>query len=80
MDRDEMFDTSGESDYLWCLHCERAYHKKDHRKIDGLELCAYNDCDGDTVMDAKDWTAIREGRDDRYPEVPEKGKVYPLYS
>lgn len=80
MDRDEMFDTSNESDYLWCLHCERAYNKKDHRNVDGLELCAYEGCNGDTVLDARDWKKVREGREEEYPEIPVAGKIYPLYS
>jgi len=30
-------------------------------------------------MDAKDWEAVRSRRENRYPEVPEEGKVYHLY-
>ena len=79
LDRDEIFADERKSEFLWCLHCERAYHESDVRKVRGLEVCGYEGCDGDTVMDGRDWAEIREGREDEYPEVPVKGKVYPLY-
>jgi hypothetical protein len=67
------------SEYQWCLHCERAYKRGEHRLIDGLMMCPYKGCDGDTVMDGWSWPSVRENHPD-YPEVPEKGKTYPLYS
>lgn len=78
-DRLEMFD-EGETPetWLWCLHCERAYQLKDMRRVRGLELCHYVDCDGDTIMDAWNWNELRERRGN-LPEVPEKGVMYPLY-
>lgn len=69
----------GTSEYQWCLHCERAYKRGSHRMIDGLMMCPYDECDGDTVLDGWDWPSVREDHED-YPEVPEMGKVYPLYS
>jgi hypothetical protein len=69
----------GTSEYQWCLHCERAYKRGEHRLIDGLEMCPYDGCDGDTVMDGWSWSSVR-GSHPEYPEVPEKGKVYALYS
>jgi hypothetical protein len=77
-DPDESID-DGTSEYQWCLHCERAYKRGEHRLIDGFEMCPYVDCDGDTVMDGWSWPSVREHHSD-YPEVPEKGKTYPLYS
>ena len=84
-DRNEIFgeDTSGDA-ILWCLSCERTYLYKEHRTMcidlgeELLEICAYQDCTGDAVLDAKDWEWVREKHTD-YPETPEKGKVYPLY-
>lgn len=71
------------NDFIWCLHCERTYSDEKPRYLslgdgDILEMCPYEDCDGDTVLDAKAWEWVRECRPE-YPEIPEKGKVYPLY-
>lgn len=65
--------------WVWCLHCERCYKVGEHRDGKaGIQLCHYQNCDGDAVMDAQRWEEIRE-RHPEYPEVPKKGKVYPLY-
>ena len=78
LDRDKIFGSERRSDYLWCLHCERAYKHGEFRVARGLQMCPYEDCDGNTVMDGWDWAQIRDAHPE-YPEVPEKGKVYPLY-
>jgi len=84
MDRERIFNGKEYSDYLYCIHCERAYKYGSFREIKDLnfkstvlQLCPYDDCEGDTVLDAKDWKDIREHHPD-YPEIPELGKVYPL--
>lgn len=76
--RDEIFGKKAQSEYLWCLHCERAYRRGQYRMVGGLQMCPYEGCDGDTVMDALDWARIREIHPE-YPQIPEPGKVYPLY-
>ena len=78
LDRDKISNEEKESDYLWCLHCERTYKRGKFRKVDDLQMCPYEDCDGDTVLDAWDWESVREYHS-AYPEIPEEGKVYPLY-
>jgi len=78
------------SDYVWCLHCERAYKVGEHRKVstskvirtilpdmEFAEMCHYEDCDGDAEMDAWNWGKV--STINGYPEIPEHGKVYPLY-
>jgi DNA-binding CsgD family transcriptional regulator len=78
--------------YMWCLHCERTYEygqfkverwkpfTVDHIRYEPeFEMCPYEDCDGDAVLDAWDWEDIREYHPE-YPEIPEAGKVYPMYS
>jgi hypothetical protein len=67
--------------YLWCLHCERTYTADNFRTEggSGFQMCAYADCDGDAVIDAWNWSKVREEREDRYPEDPVHGVVYPLY-
>lgn len=71
------------SEFLWCLHCERAYRAADARpwSFRGVQIgrCAYADCDGVGDGDAWSWDNIRHGREDRYPAVPVRGVVYPLY-
>ncbi len=64
--------------WMWCLHCERAYRRGEYRLVGGLRMCPYEDCDGDTVLDAWPWSVVRRHNPD-YPPVPERGKVYPLY-
>ena len=77
----------------WCLHCERVYKYGEWRAIDGqflideegnktnkpLQFCPYEDCDGDTVMDAQPWSWVRENGNEHYPERPRRNKFYPLY-
>lgn len=66
------------SDFMWCLHCERAYRRGEYRLVGGLRMCPYEGCDGDTVFDGWDWADIRYVHPE-YPRTPEKGKVYPRY-
>lgn len=65
--------------WAWCLHCERCYQVGEY-KLDkhGLRLCPYPDCDGDTFMDRYPWKGIKANHPE-YPEIPEKGKKYPMY-
>lgn len=79
LDRDKMFADRDATDYLWCLHCERAYKRGKFRRNGELQMCPYPGCDGDTVMDGWDWAKLREHHSD-YPEVPVEGTHYPLYS
>lgn len=64
------------SDYLYCIHCERAF------KNDGNDmLCHYEDCNGG-VGDLWNWDSVRltgKYREEEYPKIPEIGKQYPLY-
>lgn len=61
--------------YLWCLHCERTYLRGAFRKIRGLQMCPYNDCDGDTVFDAVPWGSIRSANPE-YSVIPIPGSRY----
>ena len=38
-------------------------------------MCPYLGCDGDAVLDALDWAAIRDQHPE-YPEQPRWGEVY----
>ena len=73
-----------ENDFTWCLHCERAFLTETARQItvkgEELQLCHYPDCDG-TLIDFWSWSDVRKDKNglERYPAIPEIGKVYPLY-
>lgn len=43
-----------------------------------LHMCPYEGCDGDVFMDAWPWEKLV--RMNGYPEDPEFGKRYPMYS
>ena len=90
IDRDEVFGKESGKGYLWCLHCERTYRNGEYREeaeeivnSNGetekfwFQMCPYEGCAGDTVWDGWEWERIREGHPE-YPEVPEKGRVYPM--
>lgn len=64
--------------WVWCLHCERCYQVGEYRAINDLQMCPYPDCDGDTVLDAWKWSRIKRIHK-AYPDMPKRGKVYPLY-
>lgn len=70
-------DSSEYGDHLWCLHCQRAYPKGYFRHLHGLQMCPYEGCDGDTVLDALDWAQVRE-RHQEYAKTPKLGTVYPM--
>ena len=76
-DREKILGTP-DGTWLWCLHCERAYKSGEYREIDGLQMCPYDECNGDTIGDGWPWKRVR-GASREYPEEPERGKVYPLY-
>jgi hypothetical protein len=66
-------------DWVWCLHCQRCYQVGEFREIRGLQMCPYDDCGGDTVVDAWSWLPreYSEGvRRPDWPEVPERGVFY----
>ena len=64
--------------FFWCLHCERVYRRGECREINGLQMCPYEGCNGDTFMDAWAWEEIRENNPP-YPVIPEVRKRYPMY-
>jgi len=75
---DEDEEEESRSDYQWCLHCERAYKRGEHRMVNGLRMCPYQGCHGDAVYDGWDWDRFREPLP-QYPAVPEFGVKYPMY-
>lgn len=68
-------------DWVWCLHCDRCYQLGEYKlsdyRVEGrhLQLCPYEDCDGDTVMDAWPWEDYYQ--DAAWPRVPVRGQEYP---
>lgn len=83
-EREKMFGDLPEGTFLYCIHCERAYPKDKYRVMSDIDfglmqMCPYEDCDGDAVMDAWEWDRIRSEYPE-YPKVPEEGKGYPMYA
>lgn len=72
------YEGQNKSAYQWCLHCERTYKRGEYRLIQGLRMCPYPGCDGDTVMDGWDWDQLRRQLP-QYSEIPEPGVRYELY-
>lgn len=77
-DREMILDEEIRSDYLWCLHCWRTYKRGEYRVEGSLQMCPYEGCGGDTVIDAWDWADIRDAHPE-YPEKPEQGESYDPY-
>lgn len=77
-DRENIFAEDVRSNFLFCLHCERAYERGKWRNVGDLQRCPYLNCDGDTVMDAMDWELIRDQHPE-YPATPDFGRSYPMY-
>ncbi len=83
-EREKMFGVLPDGAYLYCIHCERAYPKGKYRIMSDIDLgllqmCPYEDCDGDAVMDAWEWERILSDHSE-YPDIPEENKVYPLHN
>ncbi len=76
LDREKVFTERPKPKFLWCMHCERAYKYGEFRKVENLQLCPYDGCEGDTVVDAYDWNNCRKDED---PEIPKYGEFYPAY-
>lgn len=75
MERSRVHPITGTSDaFYWCLHCETAHSIT--KWIARRWQCPLPDCDG-SAWDAREWSDFAEGR---YPDEPEQGKVYPLYT
>jgi len=84
-DREHVLHRFEVGDWVWCLHCERCYQVGEFRlevgEEDGFgyQMCPYEGCDGATVGDGWAWEYVRECDHADYPELPERGEVYPLY-
>lgn len=67
--------------WMWCLHCERAFPAGSWKQRKGVHHppveCPYPDCSATVVMDGQSWDWPRELNG--YPEIPERGVIYPLY-
>lgn len=72
------YEDEEQSDYQWCLHCERAYKRGEFRFENGLKMCPFEGCGGDAVFDGWDWENFRV-QIPGYPRIPTIGKRYPAY-
>lgn len=76
-------DQKTEHTAAWCLHCEKAIDASKIKFVgnEGVGLaCPHEDCDGGAFdlhwWSNQDWP---KGMNSDYPDVPEFGKLYPLY-
>ncbi len=82
--RDAVFGKTPEGAVMYCIHCERTYPFGEYRTVKDpvgygtLQMCPYEDCSGDAVLDAKDWDWVK-GYNPSYPEHPKRDTVYPLH-
>lgn len=74
---DREFDRARQPEFLWCIHCERAYQFGDFRRSGTRQLCPYVSCAGASVF-AWDWAKVRLANPS-YPAEPSQGVVYPLF-
>ena len=65
------------SDFMWCIHCERAYRYGEPRERDGKLACPYVGCEN-TRAEPWDWQRVRRLNPD-YPPQPTHAVVYPLF-
>ena len=61
--------------WMWCLHCGRCYQAGEYRQVGEWQMCPYAECDGDTVLDAVEWSQCRLFHPE-YPEIPERNTLY----
>lgn len=59
-------------DWVWCLHCQRCYKIGEYRLIGDLQMCPYEGCGGDTVLDAIPWQGEGEPVRDRVYDYTHK--------
>ena len=71
------FQRARQPNFLWCIHCERAYQYGEFRQSGNRQLCPYLSCAGAEVF-AWDWQKVRATNPD-YPAEPSPGVVYPLF-
>ena len=64
------------SDFVWCIHCERAYRYGEPR-ADGKPACPYLGCEA-TRTAPMDWSQVRR-LNPEYPDQPTHGVVYPMF-
>jgi hypothetical protein len=64
-------------DWVYCLHCGCCYQVGEFRDFQGLQMCPYPDCSGDTVLDSYHWEDVKKFNNS-YPEIPERSKIYLL--
>jgi len=76
----------GESDFEWCIHCQRALPTGYRRLLSNVgtanQYCPYSGCDG-SAIDMIDWSPIDEdgivdGLAKIYGETPQIGVIYPV--
>ena len=66
------------STFVWCIYCERGYHRDEVRKIKGITYCAYSDCEAHPE-DTWCWDKLRENCE-TYPKYPQPNTYYSMFN
>ena len=67
-----------QSEFRWCIYCERAYHINEHRSMERVDYCAYSDCNA-LLEDSWDWDVLRLANKD-YARCPRPNQIYSMFS
>ena len=67
-----------ETDYLWCIVCERTFRRGAFRQVGDKRLCPYDRCDGGLLFEPWEWSQVRK-ENPGYPRVPYEDVVYPFF-
>jgi hypothetical protein len=69
---------AAETDFLWCVVCEHAFHRQRFRR-DGAQLrCPDPQCDGGLLFEPWEWTQVRSANPG-YPTTPAADTAYPYF-
>jgi hypothetical protein len=65
------------AEFMWCVHCERAFQYGQARDEPGTPTCPYVGCEKNHA-EPWDWVRVHRLNPD-YPRLPTPGVVYPLF-
>ena len=65
-------------DRLWCVVCERTFHARQQRNVDGVLLCPYDGCEGGRLFEPWSWAWVRQANP-QYPVEPLEDVTYPYF-
>ena len=73
-----LYGIESDTDYLWCVVCERTFRRGHYRQVGEHRLCPYDQCEGGLLFEPWEWTQVRRANPD-YPRVPSEDVLYPFF-